>query len=242
MMKFNQTSRELRLIDDLAAVFWPMQFQVKSDRLNTRSPGEPTGRGGGKKTYKCSNSYTWWTVEVIWDIHRGTVEMEKAILGQTELNKPQNYDSVFHYFFLFYCLSHNVPVFPVLSSSSEDHECDVWMDPNRHWRFPWTFMYYQTWTHPKRFVHYFDLRQDICKTNTIFESLPCTTVLAAQSPGWHLFQTWPITLGHHGTFLSVFVHKSNQNIKIATHPKQNTKLWYKERFSLNSSVMLQKHT
>ena len=47
-MKFNQTSSELRLIDDLAAVFWPMQFQVKSDRLNTRSPGEPTGRGGEK--------------------------------------------------------------------------------------------------------------------------------------------------------------------------------------------------
>lgn len=43
MMKFNQTSNKLRLIDDLVVV-WPLQYQVKSDRFSKNSLGEATGK------------------------------------------------------------------------------------------------------------------------------------------------------------------------------------------------------
>ena len=62
MMKFNQTSKELRLIDDLVVV-WPLQFQVKSDRLSKHSLGEATGKV--KRRHRCSNSHTWWSTEVL---------------------------------------------------------------------------------------------------------------------------------------------------------------------------------
>lgn len=40
IMKFNQTSNELRLIDELVGGFWPPHLQVKLHRLSSYSQGE----------------------------------------------------------------------------------------------------------------------------------------------------------------------------------------------------------
>lgn len=53
-MKFNQTSNELRLIDDSVVVLWPWQLQVKSDRLLTYSLGEATEKENGTKAVICT--------------------------------------------------------------------------------------------------------------------------------------------------------------------------------------------
>lgn len=71
-------------------------------------------QGKRKTRHKCSNLHTWWTAEVVWDIHGGllhTTDGEKAILSTNWIEYP-------------------IKVFIIIHSSPEDESCCLWWSPD----------------------------------------------------------------------------------------------------------------